>query len=269
MKIRGKIAPMDQSQVERFLAGLPLADVRYKPTTGSTNDDAAAWAEEGIGEYALVLADEQTRGRGRLQRRWVTVPGAALAVSLVLRPKPHETAFLPAFSPLSALAVAEALERLYGLKAEIKWPNDVLLNRMKTAGVLVEGGWHGEKLDYLVLGIGINIAPSSLPPAEELLYPATCVESAVGRPVERLEVLRAFLEAIIAWRPRLGSGEFIAAWEQRLAFKNEWVSVGDGIHPDRTGLVIGVSPNGSLRLRDPSGEEFSIQVGELHLRPAS
>jgi BirA family biotin operon repressor/biotin-[acetyl-CoA-carboxylase] ligase len=260
---------MDTHTLETRLAGLPLAAVRYLPVTGSTNDDVSALADEGAGDYSLVVADLQTAGRGRLQRHWVTVPGAALAFSLLLRPTPEETRRVAAFSPLSALAVADALQRLYRLQAEIKWPNDVLLNRQKTCGILVEGGWNGGQLASLVLGIGINVAPASVPPAGELLYPATCVETALGSPVERFDLLRAVLEELIALRPRLGSAEFLQAWEQHLAFRGEWVHVGDGLKPDRLGQVLGVAPDGSLRLRDPSGAEFAIQVGEVHLRPAS
>ncbi len=260
---------MDQEQLQSRLLGLPLGAVRYSPSTGSTNDDAIAWAEKDAPDYALVVADTQTSGRGRLQRRWVTRPGAALAFSLVLLPTPQEVARVGSFSPLGALALAQALAAQYDLKAEIKWPNDVLLDRLKVCGILVEGVWQGEKMRSVVLGIGVNVTPAAVPPPEELLYPATSVESALGRPIDRWELLRALLERIMAWRPRLGAPEFLRAWEERLAFRGEWVHVGAGMgDADRAGQVLGIHADGSLRLLGQDGEEFSVQAGEVHLRPA-
>ena len=122
--------------LQSILTGLPLGGLRYFDSIGSTNDEALAWARAGAPDYSLVVADTQTAGRGRLQRRWVTNPGAALAFSLVLWPAPQERQCLPRFSPLGAVAVRQALAVVFGLPAEIKWPNDVLLGRCKVAGVL-------------------------------------------------------------------------------------------------------------------------------------
>ncbi|MEN4100610.1 MAG: biotin--[acetyl-CoA-carboxylase] ligase, partial [Anaerolineaceae bacterium] len=118
------------------LAGLPVSELRYFDSIGSTNDEALRWAEQGAPDAALVVADTQTAGRGRMDRRWVTRPGVALAFSLALRPTPVEASALGLFSPLGALAVAAALRENYGLLAEVKWPNDVLLERRKCCGIL-------------------------------------------------------------------------------------------------------------------------------------
>src|SRR5664279_6508775 len=113
--------------LQSILTGLPLGGLRYFDSIGSTNDDALAWARAGAPDFSLVVADAQTAGRGRLLRRWITNPGSALAFSLVLRPSTQESECLPRFSPLGAVAVRQALADLFGLPAEIKWPNDVLL----------------------------------------------------------------------------------------------------------------------------------------------
>jgi BirA family biotin operon repressor/biotin-[acetyl-CoA-carboxylase] ligase len=170
---------MDQTSLQALLADLPLGSVRYFATVGSTNDLAGRWVEAGAPDLALVAADEQTAGRGRLNRRWITPPSSALAFSLVLK-NPVEADVLR-YTALGALAVCDALNAALSpvLPAQIKWPNDVIATRRKLAGVLAEAHWQGESLTAVILGIGINVAPPSVPPDEQLNYPATCVESVV------------------------------------------------------------------------------------------
>ncbi len=220
---------MDQASLETILAGLPVKHIRYFERLGSTNDEAARWVLHDAPDLALVVADEQTAGKGRLGRKWITPSGAALAFSLVLRPEVETAAVLPRCSALGALAVCEALKELYALKPEIKWPNDVLLDRRKVAGILAETTWSGEEASSLVLGIGINVAPASISeaalPKSLLLFPAACIEEFLDRPADRQQLLRLVLERLVAWRPRLALQEFLDAWEARLAFQGEWVQV--------------------------------------------
>jgi BirA family biotin operon repressor/biotin-[acetyl-CoA-carboxylase] ligase len=266
---------MDRRDVEQALAGLPLDEIRYFEQVGSTNSEAAGWVAEGARDLAFVLADEQTAGRGRQGRRWFTPPGAALAFSLVLKPSPElavldTPALLARLTALGALAVCQALRQEYGLAAEIKWPNDVLLGRRKTAGILAEAHWMGESLEAVILGIGVNVGAQAVPPQDEVIFPATCVQTALGKPVDRLELLRAILHSLIEWRQRITEVALLHAWEDWLAFKGEWVGVIDGasIHenPVRQGMVLGIDPAGRLRLRDPDGVEFVLHTGELRLR---
>jgi len=248
------------------LAGLRLGEVRFLQETGSTNADALEWAEAGAPDFSLVAADRQTAGRGRLDRRWVTNPGAALAFSLVIRPDPGELSHLVLFSPWAALGVSRALEAL-GLHPEIKWPNDVLLGRRKVSGILLESRWQGQELGSLVVGVGINVAPSSVPPPEALLFPADCVENVLGHPVDRGSLLREVLAALLDSRPGVGSPAFLEEWEKRLAFRNEWVTIAAPGGSGRTGKLLGLDPDGSLRLVDTRGSLFSVQAGEVSLRP--
>lgn len=257
---------MDQLSFERALAGLPLGRIQFFPSIGSTNDLAAQWASKGAPDFSLIVADEQTQGRGRAGRAWFTPPGSALAFSLVLDPQATFVEDLPRWAGLGGLAVAETLASL-GLKAELKWPNDVLLNSKKTCGVLAEAHWLGDKLNALILGIGINIASPSVPPAEAVNYPATCVEVELGKAVDRLSFLRDVLESLIAWRPRISSPDLISAWEGRLAFKGQAVQVSSGAAEDIRGDLLGLDEHGRLRLQTPSGEVVSVQAGEIHLRP--
>ena len=267
---------MNQRKLEIALADLPLGEMRYYAQTGSTNTEAAQWANRGAPDLSLVVADEQTAGRGRLERSWFTPPGAALAFSLLvhLQGPPACTSLpepsLPFLTALGAVAVSSALRQEYNLVAEIKWPNDVLLKRRKVAGVLVETQWQGESPTNAIIGIGINVAPRSIPQETDLLYPATCVEALLGRPVDRWVLLHAVLEALLAWRPRLSSKEFLQTWDRHLAFKGQRVRIGYHDAAGSTlheGIVTGLNPDGSLKLRTKSGKIAHIQSGELTLRP--
>jgi BirA family biotin operon repressor/biotin-[acetyl-CoA-carboxylase] ligase len=175
--------------------------------------------------------------------------------------------YVPRLTALGALSTCLALRQGYGLPAQVKWPNDVLVAGKKLAGVLVEASWQGERLQTAVLGIGINVAPASVPPDPDLSFPATCVETALGRPVERLELLRSILGWLVDWRPRLNSPDFLRAWEERLAFRGEWVQVTCEGRPALEGQVLGLDLNGGLRLKERSGQVHSLQSGEVRLRP--
>jgi BirA family biotin operon repressor/biotin-[acetyl-CoA-carboxylase] ligase len=275
---------MNQSSLQKSLASLPLADLRYFDSVGSTNDEALAWATEGARDFSLVVADEQTTGRGRAGRKWVTPHGTALAFSLILRPDltpspfaehPERAptgrgeSFKPSlFTGLSALALVDALKKR-GLKPQIKWPNDVLLNGKKVAGILVESVWTGDALDTVVLGMGVNVRTGSVPPADELRFPATSVEAELGCSLERAELLRDILSALRAWRPKLVTGELVKAWEKNLSFRGEQVQVWQGGEEPLTGRVLGLESDGSLRLLAAKRDKIvTVQFGEIHLRPA-
>jgi BirA family biotin operon repressor/biotin-[acetyl-CoA-carboxylase] ligase len=259
---------VDLITVRAALQGLPIPQVEYFAKIGSTNDRAQALLEQDAADGTLVVADAQTHGRGRLGRQWVTAPGAALAFSLALRPDTAEQRNLSFFAPLAGLAVCQALVEAYGLPAEVKWPNDVLLMRRKTCGVLVEAAWLGSRLQGVVVGIGVNVAPSSVPPDSEVLFPATCVEGVLGRPVDRLELLVEILRRFFALRQGLGSTAFLQLWQGQLAFRGQEVSV-DLLGPGETvtGQVMGIDENGNLRLLTQAGQEVSVAAGDVRLRP--
>jgi BirA family biotin operon repressor/biotin-[acetyl-CoA-carboxylase] ligase len=257
---------MNQAQLEETLKDLPLGRLEYFPTTGSTNDLAAQWAAAKAPNFSLVMADEQTTGRGRSGRKWHTPPGAALALSLVLRGEDLRPAYIPRTAGLGALAVCEALLDL-GLDAQIKWPNDVLINGEKVCGVLAEAHWLGDQLQALILGIGVNITPEALPPQDQLTFPATSVQSTLEIPVDRLEVLKAILENILNWWGKLGTKAFIQAWDEHLAYKNQPVSLVSGPDSVVEGRVLGLDQGGGLILARNNGEQSIYQAGEIHLRP--
>ncbi len=272
---------MNLSTLQEALVGLPIGPIRYYGRTGSTNAEAKSWADQQARNLALVVADEQTAGKGRHERKWLTIPGASLAFSLLLRnieaiyrDQSAGAAFpelVSRMTALGSLAVSQALRVKYELTAKIKWPNDVLLNGRKTAGILAETCWQGDHPTAVILGIGVNVGPESVPPENELSFPAICVQTALGRPIQRLELLRAILEQILKWRNRLAQPEFMKTWEEELAFLGEWVDIivemGSEEKVDRQGKMLGLDKSGGLRLCDRTGKEFVLRTGEIRLRP--
>lgn len=266
VKYAGNFYKPMEARLRKSLAGLPLGGIRYLESTGSTNDVAFAWAGEGAPDFSVVVADEQTNGRGRLGRKWFTPAGAALAVSVILRPGAFEGANIALFSGLGALALVDAL-KTYGISAQIKWPNDVLIAGKKASGILVETAWMGDLIESIILGLGVNVSPAAVPPEAELNFPATCIQSEGLRPVERFDLLRDWMVCLVKWRPRLGTAQFLQAWQESLAFRGETVQVWLGETETVSGVLEGLEPDGSLRVVTSAGEARVIRFGEIHLRP--
>jgi BirA family biotin operon repressor/biotin-[acetyl-CoA-carboxylase] ligase len=257
---------MDRHSLQSLLSDLPLGSVDYFSVLDSTNAQAQRWIENGAPHLSLVVADEQTAGRGRNGRAWFTPRDAALAFSLVLEPVKIATVYSPFLTGLGALATCEVLHSNYGLQAKIKWPNDVLFSGKKLSGVLVEVDWQGEEIRSMVLGIGINVAPDSVPPESEVSFPATCVETALGGQVNRWVLMKEVLRVILYRLPDIHQAEFLHAWEYNLAFKGETVKLlQEGSEPV-IGRLLGLRKDGSLRLEIPNQGETSFQAGEIHLR---
>jgi BirA family transcriptional regulator, biotin operon repressor / biotin---[acetyl-CoA-carboxylase] ligase len=252
--------------IDAALRGITLGGFRYFESTGSTNDDALAWATHGAPDLALVVADTQVNGRGREGRKWFTPPGAGLAFSLVMRLTSQERAQVTRFSGLGALALVDAF-KMHGIHAQIKWPNDVLIRRKKVAGILVELVWLGSEVDSLILGMGVNVSSGSLPPKENLTFPATCIEEEAGVSVERYLLLKEILDQLIRLRASVDQDMFLEAWQETLAFRGEGVQIWQGHGQPFDAELVGLEGDGSLQVRLDSGEVRVIHYGEVHLRP--
>jgi BirA family biotin operon repressor/biotin-[acetyl-CoA-carboxylase] ligase len=263
---------MNLQAIASALADLHLPELRYFDHIDSTNNEARRWVTAGAPHYALVVADEQTAGKGRLGRHWITPPGMSLAFSLVLLSPPLEPHLLTRLAGLGAVAVCAGLQKEYFLRSEVKWPNDVLVGGRKAAGVLAESLWSGDVLQAAILGIGINIAPQSVSavnlPPDQLAFPVTCIETELGSRVDRLECLHAVLFQLIETFPRLGLPEFIHQWESSLAFRDQWVSLSIGSGEAITGKVAGLEPDGGLKLLLQNGQLLRVEAGEMQLRPS-
>jgi BirA family biotin operon repressor/biotin-[acetyl-CoA-carboxylase] ligase len=257
---------MDENKLRAALRDLTLGGLRFFKATGSTNDEALAWAASGAPDLSLVAADEQTSGRGRMGRTWFTPPGSALAFSLILRPGPAEQENIGRFAALGALALVNVLSTL-GIAAQIKWPNDVLINCRKVAGILIETVWSGTEVDSLVLGMGVNVLPASLPPSPGLNFPVICIQSETTVALVREILLRDILMELIRLRAGLASAEFLESWQAALAFRGEPVQVWQGSDSPLRGELLGLRPDGSLLIKTSGGEICAVNFGEVHLRP--
>jgi len=277
---------MDLISLQETLKHLPLGEIRYYQKIDSTNDIALQWANHGAKNLSLVIADEQTRGRGRLGRTWFTPASSAIACSIILKDildhRDHslsldsevrnnaERLSLLRLTALGTLAVYNALKEYYQLEPKIKWPNDVLIRGMKIAGVLAEVQWNGDEFSNAIIGIGVNVYPSSVPPLEMLAFPATCVANEVGKDISRVDFLKNILEQFVNFECKLFETIFMETWNENLAFKGEWVEI---IHHAKyqkydvlLAMVKGVTPQGYLKIVTKSGEEKVLTNGEISLR---
>ncbi len=259
---------MNQKKLEDSLHGLPLGEIIYYETVGSTNNLVSKLAKQGAPDLTLIFANQQTKGRGRSGRTWFTPPDSAIAFSLLLKPTNSiVNKGLSLISGLGALAVCDSLSNLYNLQAEIKWPNDVLIGGKKVCGVLVETNWAGNDLEAVILGIGINTAAESVPSSTQLNFPATSVEDITQFPIDRLFLLKEIITRVIFWKDKIHNPEFISSWEQHLAFQDTKVQIISKNTVVHKGQIIGLDKLGRLILRKQNNEDVSINVGEIHLRP--
>lgn len=209
----------------------------------STQAAAFALAGEGAPDRTVVVADHQTAGRGRFGRRWHDEPGASLLLSILLRPRlaPPRLSLL---SYAAAVAVAEALEAAAGLAARVKWPNDVLVDGRKIAGILLES--RIGPVPAVVVGIGINVGQRAFPP--DLAPRVTSVALAGGRSTDREALLAALLEAFDTWRGRLEGEGFAAVRARWLALSD---TLGRRVRVDgRAGVAVDLDAEGALVLHD-------------------
>jgi BirA family biotin operon repressor/biotin-[acetyl-CoA-carboxylase] ligase len=228
------------------------SSVVYFPVTGSTNDVAAALAGQSAADGAVVVADAQTAGRGRFGRRWFSPPGSGLYVSIVLLPGQASADRRGRARQLLTLsagaALAEAIETASGLRAEVKWPNDLQVGRRKLAGILAESTGSGDG-DPVVLGYGINVGQMACPP--DLRDRTTSLESELGRRVDRALL---FAESLMALDRRYGDllhGRFDAildAWRARapasIGARVMWTASGSSV-----GVTAGIDDEGALLVR--------------------
>ena len=252
---------------KRLEARLPIEGLG-KPlyvfsSIGSTNDEAKRLADQGSPHGTMVVADAQSSGRGRLKRSWSTPERSALAMTLIVRPSSMSSA-MSTLTVLGALAVTESLIKR-DVEAWIKWPNDVIVKTGKLAGVLVEASWMGSELEYVVLGIGVNVRPQSIPKSG-LEYPASCVDHAVGKKVDRYELLFDIIHNLGNWYRAAGTTALLDTWEGYLAYRHNQVLLRSD-ETELTGKLEGLAQDGRLRLQLESGEIIFVGVGDLSLRP--
>lgn len=239
--------------------------LRYE-SLPSTNNEVARLAAQGAAEGLAVIAEEQTAGRGRLQRTWVSPKGAGLYFSILLRPRiPQER--WPLITFMAALAVNDALWEACQLQTDIKWPNDLLASERKICGILAEV-IDTELGRAVVLGIGINLTREAFP--DELARVAISVAEAAGRRIDRETVLAALAQALSSWYELIhevdGPERILAAWTSRSSFsEGKSISVNNG-EDTLTGVTRGLESDGALRVETASGEIIVVRAGDVSVR---
>jgi BirA family biotin operon repressor/biotin-[acetyl-CoA-carboxylase] ligase len=221
----------------------------------STQTVALDLAADGAADGTVVVAESQTAGRGRHHRRWHDEPGASLLCSILLRPR-LSPAQWPLLSLVTGVAVAHALRRGAGVAARLRWPNDVMVDGRKLAGILVESRSGADPV--VVIGIGINVGQERFP--GELQGRATSLRLVTGRTVDRDELLRVLVEELAAWRSGLetqGFGPAREAWKALSATLGTQVR-GDGM----SGRAVDLDADGALVIDDGHRRQRLV-AGEL------
>ncbi len=240
--------------------------VSYHASTTSTMEQARREAEAGAPEGAVAVAEEQTAGRGRMGRSWVSPPGVNLHLTVVLRPTLEQLRYLAVIAPL---AVCHAIEETTGLSPRIKWPNDVLIGGKKVCGVLPESELAGDEVLFALVGTGINVNldVAAYPEIREI---ATSLRAELGHEVSREEVLAATLNHFeTLYQSAQGGGEVVAmGWKQRLDTLGKPVRVqaAGGVEE---GVAVDADSDGALILRRDDGSHVRVEAGEVTLRPGS
>jgi BirA family biotin operon repressor/biotin-[acetyl-CoA-carboxylase] ligase len=242
---------------------------RYYDQCPSTNDLALELLAtrsllESLAEAEFICTDEQTKGKGRLGRSWYAPPGTALMLSMLF--PLTDSRDLPRMTMLGALSIAEVAEALGMAGVGIKWPNDVQVQGRKVSGVLSEANWQpgGEspRLHGVVLGMGINVRIDfNGTPFEST---AVSLEPALGRPVDRAELLLALLARLDHWYARRASDDLFEVWRGRLTMLGKRVEINQG-GVILSGMAEDVDPQGALFLRGLDGKRQRVIAGDVAL----
>jgi len=226
----------------------------------STNRLALEMGAQGAPEGLVIFAEEQTKGRGRLGRTWVSPKGTGLYFSVLLRPK-LALADVPKLTLTAAVSVAEALEEVTGIHPKIRWPNDLLVDGNKICGILTEMGAEADRIGYVVLGIGLNVNTD----AKKLPENSTSIWAQTGRAHDRNEIAARILVKLDAHVRQIVSGKFselAEKWEERSAVTGKRVAATThGGHIE--GAALGIDEDGALWIRQDSGIRSKILSGDI------
>ena len=250
--------------VQESLSDAPIGHrIDYYHSVGSTMDLARQAAHEGVAEGTVIVAEEQTAGRGRFGRKWVTAPGQNLSFSVVLYPGRWAVSRI---SVAAAVAVARVIRHLYGLSPGIKWPNDVRINGKKVSGILIEAAVQNEQVRYAVLGVGVNVNMDPSDDGNESLGDTTCLSKEVGHTVQREETLQAVLQELSYIYASLQEwGSVWSEWRESMETLGREVRVlwGDQVEEGR---AEDIDSEGNLVLRRKDGTVVSLTAGEVTLQ---
>ena len=234
--------------------------------TDSTNVRAKEAGEKGEEHGTLFVAERQEAGRGRRGRRWESPAGVSIYMTILLRPElaPVEA---PRLTPLMAIAVAEGIRRVTGLDCQIKWPNDVIIGGKKICGILTEMSAEIGLINYLVIGVGINVNQESFP--KEIETKATSLKLELGRHVRRSELIAAVMEEFeVCYETFFKTGDLSQVREK---YNRMLVNRGREVRVLEPGneyeaYALGINDEGELIVRTKDGRERTIYAGEVSVR---
>jgi BirA family transcriptional regulator, biotin operon repressor / biotin---[acetyl-CoA-carboxylase] ligase len=235
------------------------APIEHHTRLGSTSDRLKERARDGAPEWTVVLAHEQTGGRGRQGRLWASPPGG-LYLSVLLRPRVEAAGLIPL---AAGVAVVEAL-REWGVAAELKWPNDALAGGRKLAGILAEASSSASGVDWVVLGLGVNLEAGEGLPAG-IRETATSISTLTGARVEPTDMSCSFLAHLAFWYDALRSepAAVVRAWNERaLPWWGRHVELRSGGQVMR-GIAEGIDSGGALVLRREDGSRTAVLSGDV------
>jgi BirA family biotin operon repressor/biotin-[acetyl-CoA-carboxylase] ligase len=246
--------------------------IHYSDVVGSTNTEAKRLAREGAPEGTLIVADAQTKGRGRLGRSWVSPPGTGLYLSIILRPDcPAD--WLPKLTLTAGVAVASTI-RQTGLTPQLKWPNDILIADRKVGGILTEAVFDRRRINFAILGIGVNVnmERNELPISIRNL--AGSLRLGLGEPLSRIHLIQTLLQQIEQWYESFQTGLFATILETWSEFDTTLGREVEVFLPEKrlAGVAEALGPDGTLLVRDRTGCLHSVVAGDVvycRLKPSS
>jgi biotin-[acetyl-CoA-carboxylase] ligase BirA-like protein len=235
----------------------------YFRSLASTNDVAKQLASSGVKEGTIVLAESQSKGKGRLGRKWLS-PEGGLWFSVVLRPRIEPRHALK-LTLLGSVAMVKTLNKLYGIDAEIKWPNDVLINGRKVCGILTETSIRGKSLNFAVLGFGVNANFDLEVFPGHLRDPAVTLKAQLGKAISREILLCKLLESVETCCDLFKSGKFEAIlddWRKLSGFLGSYVRILDGQRAIE-GTALDLDTDGALIVRLKDGNIHKVISGDV------
>lgn len=230
----------------------------------STNTELLKRASEGAPEGTIVTADRQIAGRGQRGRKWVSPSLKGLYYSILFRPVgPLEKISL--MTLMAGIAVYETITQICALKADLKWPNDILIKGRKVAGILTESTWEGQKPTAVVIGVGLNLSFHEADFPTDIIFPATSLVMETGTNVSREILFTRMTDMFYFWNKQLWAEKndtTVAEWMARssLMGKNITLSAPQGVF---NGTVTNISPQGHIQLKLNSGDNISLNSGTI------
>jgi len=254
--------------IDRITKGLEVkclgGKFHYFAELGSTNVHARTLAEQGAAQGEVVIAEAQTDGRGRLGRRWESPPGVNIYFSVILRPR-----LLPVHAPqitlMAAVALAETVAPLIEQAPVIKWPNDILVNGKKLAGVLSEAVCNPERINHVILGIGLNLNYRAVSMPAEIRRRATSVTDLTGNEIDRESVMIRLIQNLDRCYGELeecGFETLRPRWDKFFGLRGRRVRI-ENHEQVVTGRALGIDRNGALVVEDEFGELQNIYAGDV------